>query len=141
MSHRHQIPVMLPRDWISDRFQTPSNPFVLDVGCGKGTWALQYASVNTSVNVVGVDIRDAIVDLANDRSRRAQVDNVHYITSNANVDMSRLLKDISHVSKVQMVAIHFPDPHFKKRNHKRRLVNTEFITALSFGLAVGTKVT
>ncbi|CAM9312715.1 unnamed protein product, partial [Ectocarpus fasciculatus] len=140
LSARHQVPICLPEDWIKDHFQNIDNPFVIDVGCAKGTWAAQYAQDHPETNVIGIDIREPIIELANARAERLGITNVHYIYTNANVNISRIIDDISKHSTVQRITINFPDPYFKKRHYKRRLVNNAFVRALAQGLSQGAEV-
>lgn len=41
-----------------------------------------------------------------------------------------ILKDIEKISTVKMITIQFPDPHFKSKHHKRRLVNKDFLVMI-----------
>ena len=110
------------------------------MGCAKGTWAAQYAQDNPHVNVIGIDIREPIIELANARAQRLGITNAYYIYTNANVNISRIINDISKPSAVQRITINFPDPYFKKRHHKRRLVNNAFVRTLAQGLLEGAEV-
>jgi tRNA (guanine-N7-)-methyltransferase len=121
-------------------FPEPHHPFVIDVGTGKGNWALNYGIANPGVNILGLEIRGSAVELARDRAQRLKVTNVAYLACNANVDIGRILQNISTVSRVSLVAIQFPDPHFKKRQKKRRLVNPSFVATLARGLTPGSEV-
>lgn len=117
-----------------------ASPFVVDVGTGKGNWALNYGMTHPETNVLGLEIRAPAVELARDRAQRLNVTNVGYLACNANVDISRILNDIHKISRVSIVTIQFPDPHFKKKQKKRRLVNPLFVSALAKGLTAGAEV-
>lgn len=56
------------------------------------------------------------------------------------MNISRIIGDISKHSTVQRITINFPDPYFKKRHYKRRLVNNAFVRALAQGLSQGAEV-
>jgi tRNA (guanine-N7-)-methyltransferase len=132
--------VQLPSNWISAQFANTSHPFVVDIGCSKGSWGMQYAADHSDRNVLGLDIREPVIQLANDRVDRLGVPNVHYIATNANVNITRILKDIAELSKVELVTINFPDPYFKKKQFKRRLVDDNFVISLARGLPAGCEV-
>jgi tRNA (guanine-N7-)-methyltransferase len=53
--------------------------------------------------------------------------------------LERLLSDIPEGS-LQMVTIQFPDPWFKNRHAKRRMVNAELVEAVVKKLATGGKI-
>jgi tRNA (guanine-N7-)-methyltransferase len=101
---------------------------------------LQYAQSHEDVNMLGLDIRQACIDIATTRASARNLRNVKYIACNANVDIARILSDINSVSKVKLLAIQFPDPCFRKKHHKRRLVNESFVRALSSFLPQGGSV-
>jgi tRNA (guanine-N7-)-methyltransferase len=92
------------------------------------------------VNVLGIDIRDQVVQLALARKNKQELRNVHFISTNANVDIHRILEDINSVSVVQMVAIQFPDPHFKASHRKRRVVNQDFVEVVCSKLISGAAI-
>lgn len=138
--HRHQQPIELPSDWVSQQYTNPGNPFVVDIGCAKGSWALQFAEVHPELNVLGIEIREPMVELAKSRAQRLNIPNVHYICTNANVNFLKIAEDIARFSTISKVTINFPDPHFKKRNFKRRLVNSAFVQSLAQALSPGAEV-
>lgn len=139
----HQKPIDLPPSWVTDEFSCTQKPFIVDIGCSKGNWTTEYAASNPDKNVVGIDIRQAVIDLALARRSASQLDNVHFLKSNANVDISHILSSIEEVSSpgVEMITIQFPDPYFKARQHKRRLLNDEFLHNIVHGrVKAGTKI-
>ena len=137
LASKYQQPVALEQDWLQQSFDDPTLPVVIDIGCAKGTWALKYATAyRGQYNVLGLEIRRPIVDLALSRKVRWDLDNVHFLASNANVDLQRVVADLNtqHVP-IQMVTIQFPDPYFKKKQHKRRVVNADLVLTLARALA------
>ena len=111
--------------------------------CSKGKWATDYAGENPDINVLGVDIRQPVIDLAMARKHSLHLNNVHFLKSNANVDICQILASIENSvsTGVELITIQFPDPYFKARQHKRRLVNEQFIRNILKGnIAVGTKI-
>ena len=43
-------------------------------------------------------------------------------------------------AQVACVSVQFPDPHFKKRHHKRRIVQPQLVDAVADALLPGRKV-
>ena len=60
--------------------------------------------------------------------------------TNANVDIVRIITDIEAISKVDMICIQFPDPHFKTKHKKRRVVKDDFVEAVAGKIKSGTRV-
>lgn len=138
LASRYQVPVALSADWLEQTFPSPKHPIIVDVGCAKGTWALKYARSNPLKNVLGLEIRRPVVELALRRKQVWQLSNCHFLATNANVDIKRILKDISTAeAQVEMITIHHPDPHFKKKHKKRQVVNDEFVALLAEQLPKG----
>jgi tRNA (guanine-N7-)-methyltransferase len=148
LASAYQLPVDLPTDWIQNIFENPNQPFVLDVGCSKGSWALNMCKTIPNINVVGLEIRRPVVEWALRRKQReceqaeesgCQLRNLHYVATNANIDIDRVLRDINSVSYIEMIAVQFPDPHFKKHHKKRRVITTSFVSSVASGLQQGAK--
>lgn len=115
-------------------FADPTKPLLLDIGCARGRFLLRMAEVQPEWNYLGVEIREPLVDEANRLGREAGFDNLHYEFCNAMLWLGRLLGDIP-TSTLQMVTIQFPDPWFKKRHAKRRMVNKEMVDTIAQQLA------
>lgn len=92
-------------------------------------------------NFLGLEIRRPCVDLALYRKTTAGLNNVYFFASNANVDISQILHDVN-VSGVglEQVSIQFPDPLFKTKHKKRRVVTDEVVTVIRHGTPPGTKI-
>ena len=60
--------------------------------------------------------------------------------TNANVDLVRIITDVEAISHVDMICIQFPDPHFKTKHKKRRVVKDDFVEAVAGKIKSGTKV-
>jgi tRNA (guanine-N7-)-methyltransferase len=116
---------------------------VVDIGCSKGHWTTSFARQNPDKNVLGVDIRQPVVDMAMARKESLKLGNVHFLASNANVNISQILSSIEEqgCGGVELITIQFPDPYFKARQHKRRLVNEAFIGSIISGqVRAGTRI-
>ena len=120
-------------------FADATLPLHLDIGCARGRYLLRMAAAEPSSNFLGVEIREPLVDEANRLATEARLDNLHYVFGNAMLSLDRLLADIP-AGRLQLVTIQFPDPWFKKRHAKRRMVNAELVDAVVDKLAVGGKV-
>jgi tRNA (guanine-N7-)-methyltransferase len=53
--------------------------------------------------------------------------NVHYVFTNVSVSLAGLLA--AYPGPVSTLAAQFPDPHFKRRHKKRRMVQQSVVTA------------
>jgi tRNA (guanine-N7-)-methyltransferase len=113
-------------DW-SRVFGDTSRPLEVDVGSAKGTFLLARARQAPERNLVGLEIRLPMVERARSDAGKLGLMNVHVVFGNANSDFERLFAPRS----VDRVYIHFPDPWFKTRHHKRRVVTPAFLDVLA----------
>lgn len=120
-------------------FADPRRPLLLDIGCARGRFLLRMAEAEPEWNYLGVEIREPLVDEANRLAAEAGLTNLHYTFCNAMLWLGNLLELIPD-SALQMVTIQFPDPWFKKRHAKRRMVNPELVDAVVSKLADGGRI-
>jgi len=121
-------------------FVDPNLPLHLDIGCARGRFILRMAEHEPKWNFLGVEIREPLVIEANRiAEEKGLAGNLHYEFCNAMLWLDRLLQDIPD-GILQMVTIQFPDPWFKKKHAKRRMVNAELINAILNRLAVDGRI-
>ena len=114
-------------------------PLFLDIGCARGRFILKMAELEKRQNFLGVEIREPLVEEANRLAREAGLNNIHYEFCNAMVALGDLLENIPE-SLLETVTIQFPDPWFKKKHAKRRMVNAELVETIIKHLAVGGRI-
>lgn len=121
---------------VSDVFSDPSKPLHLDVGCARGRFLLKMADAVPEFNYLGVEIRHQLVDEANRLAGEAGLGNLRYEFCNAMLWIGRLVEKLPD-GMLQTVTIQFPDPWFKKKHAKRRMVTPELANTIEEHLAVG----
>jgi len=124
---------------IGSVFAEPEKPLLLDIGCARGRFLLRIAEAQPGWNYLGVEIREPLVAEANRLAAEAGLENVHYAFCNAMLWLERLLEGIPD-GVLQAVTIQFPDPWFKKKHAKRRMVNPEMIDTIARRLTAGGRV-
>jgi tRNA (guanine-N7-)-methyltransferase len=134
LSKKYQTPIS-PPDW-SQVYRDPDQPLHLDIGCGKGRFLLQMAQVQPDWNYLGLEIREPLVAQANGWKAELGLTNLHYLFCNASNSLHPLLRSLP-AGRLQQVTIQFPDPWFKRKHQKRRVVQPELIEALAQALANG----
>lgn len=124
---------------LSATFADPELLLHLDIGCARGRFLLRMAKAEPRWNFLGVEIREPLVEEANRLAEEAGLVNLHYSFCNAMLWLDRLLECVPE-GLLQMVTIQFPDPWFKKRHAKRRMVNKELIDTIARHLAADGRV-
>ncbi|HEY2847571.1 MAG TPA: tRNA (guanosine(46)-N7)-methyltransferase TrmB [Pyrinomonadaceae bacterium] len=134
--HYRQAPQPVDLDKV---FADPSRPLLLDIGSARGRFLLRMATARSDGNYLGVEIREPLVVEANRLAAEAGLTNVHYAFCNAMLWLDRLLENLP-ADILQRVTIQFPDPWFKKKHAKRRMVNPELVATVVGRLAPGGEI-
>lgn len=142
LANKFQQPTLLSPEWPKDVFQDLSRPLFLDIGCSRGGFLVDYASLRPNdYNYLGLEIRPIVVHQAKSRVIKHGLQGVlDFVGCNANVDLERLLTVAGANDKLEMVTIQFPDPHFKARHAKRRVVTPELVLTLAKFMPPGATV-
>lgn len=121
-----------PLDWATV-FQNPNLPLEVDVGAAKGYFMLERARSSPDVNIIGLEIRKPMVERIQGAIQKEGLRNAAALCCNANRSLTTIFKGAS----LSRLYVHFPDPWFKKRHHKRRIMSPEFIVEIAQVLAIG----
>lgn len=134
LSRYHQLPRPLPP--LAELFADPTRPLHLDIGCARGRCLLELARLQPQRNHLGVEIRRLLVEAAEADRQAEGLANLHYLFCNANVSLQTWLAQLPQ-GLLELVSIQFPDPWFKKKHHKRRVLQPRLLLSLAAALAPG----
>ncbi len=110
-------------------------PIVLELGCGKGEYAVGLARAFPEKNFLGVDIKGARMWKGAKDSYNEKLKNVGFIRTRIETIRSFFAPE-----EVTEIWITFPDPQLKKRRAKKRLTNARFLNDYKTFLAPGGKI-
>lgn len=105
--------------WREDFFHN-DNPIVLELGCGKGEYAVGLAKKFTNMNFIGVDIKGARMWTGAKESVQKGMTNVAFLRTSI-----ELIAEFFAPGEVDEIWITFPDPQMKKVN--KRLTSVHFM--------------
>lgn len=125
---KYRTPATAP-DW-QQIYTNPSQPLHLDIGCARGRFAMQMAQMNPTWNFLGLEIREPLVIQANEWRDQQALSNLHYLYCNANNSLQPILSSLPS-GTLQLVTIQFPDPWFKQKHKKRRVVQPGLVQDLA----------
>ncbi len=134
LSRKYQQPVE-PPDW-QQVYAQPEQPLHLDIGCGWGKFLLGMAQQAPTWNFLGLEIREPLVEQASAWVEQQGLTNLHYLFCNANNSLRPILSSLPK-GVLHYVTIQFPDPWFKRRHGKRRVVQPEMVETLADYLVPG----
>ena len=129
----HEIDPIPP---LNEIFENPTIPLHLDIGCASGDFLSDIALKNKNWNYLGIEIREKLVLNANSRMKSKEIKNLYFAFGNAN----NIFDNYKHnflFDFTSSISFNFPDPWFKKKHYKRRVIQTELINCLSYSLQTG----
>ena len=124
---------------LSEMFGDSKLNLHLDIGCAAGEFLFDLALVNTSWNYLGIEIREKLVKNAKLKVLEKEIKNLYFLFGNAN----NILNDVHSkfiLENVKSISLNFPDPWFKKKHYKRRVIQPDFINILSNILQKGSLI-
>lgn len=109
----------LKGNWNKDFFKN-DNPIVLELGCGKGEYAVGLARKYPNKNFIGIDIKGARMWSGAKASLEEGLNNVAFLRTNI-----ELIPHFFGENEISEIWITFPDPQMKKTT--KRLTSTRFM--------------
>lgn len=109
----------------------PGQAIEVELGAAEAHFLIDRAQADRQTLFVGVEIRRDLIEVANAGFVQAGVDNFRCVFANMSVDMPRLFAPGS----VRRFFLNFPDPWFKSRQHKRRVIGPALIAEIGRALA------
>ena len=124
---------------LMEMFGDPNFNLHLDIGCAAGDFLFDLALSNKSWNYLGIEIREKLVETAKLKVREREIKNLYFLFGNAN----NIFNDVQSkfiIENAKSISFNFPDPWYKKRHYKRRVIQPEFISILSNSLQKGSLI-
>ena len=97
-------------------------PLELELGCGDGSFTLQYAQANPGRNIVALERLLGRITKLDRKGHRAGLKNLRLLRAEAAYVLEYLLPPVL----LDAIHVYFPDPWPKKRHHKNRLISEPF---------------
>ncbi|MBI2813499.1 MAG: SAM-dependent methyltransferase [Opitutae bacterium] len=107
---------------------------VWEIGSGHGHFLVQYAQAFPGKLCVGVDIILDRLNRSGKKRDRARLANCHFVQAEAREFLDALPPGVT----LREIWVLFPDPWPKKRHHKNRILQAEFLEALAGRAGEGT---
>lgn len=102
-------------------------PNWLEIGFGNGDVMISAASTQPDINVLGVEVHSAGVGHALLGIEQRKLSNARIIQH----DAIEVLETMLPAASIDKVLLLFPDPWHKKRHHKRRIVQSDFLNGVA----------
>lgn len=108
------------------RTHTLPADLMLEIGTNRGRFLRQLADQHPDSGVLGVELRYKYVKLARRELELAGVQNAHVICADANFLLPIAIDD----GQLTDLFLLYPDPWWKKKHHKRRIIQPAFLDLL-----------
>jgi len=111
-------------------------PLELEIGPGRGAFALDHAARHPEIDLVVIEARRSDCELIRARALKRGLRNLMVLHGDARLLLPRLFPPRS----LAGLHVQFPDPWWKRRHYKRRLVDVDFAVQARRLLAPGATV-
>ncbi|MGW2596381.1 tRNA (guanosine(46)-N7)-methyltransferase TrmB [Streptomyces klenkii] len=118
---------------LGELFGDPELPVVLEIGFGMGEATAKMAAADPGTGILACDVHTPGQGNLLGLAERNGLDNVRV----ANGDAIILLREMLVPDSLAGLRVYFPDPWPKKRHHKRRLIQPEFLALAATRMAPG----
>jgi len=108
-------------------------PLVLEVGFGMGDSLLTMAQAEPEKDFIGIEVHPPGVGRLINSAGEAGLTNLRVYMA----DAMDVLEDCIPQASVDRFQVYFPDPWHKKKHHKRRLIQPEFVQQIQRTLRPG----
>lgn len=98
------------------------NPIHLEIGCGKGRFAIGMAEQHPDVNFIAVEREEGALIMAAERCQQQPLPNLRFVSFDA-----AELREVFAPGEVDRIYLNFSDPWPKDRHAKRRLESRQFL--------------
>lgn len=98
------------------------NPLRLEIGCGKGQFAMEIAKRHPDINFIAVEINKNVIVQACEKAKRENLKNLRFLILGAE-KLDLYIEENS----VELIYLNFSCPFPKKRQAKHRLTHESFL--------------
>ena len=133
LSRFFQLPLSLPSKTLL--FKNPNYPIHLDIGSAKGEFLIELAINNPNWNFIGLEIRELLVSSSEEKRKRLGLQNLRFLYCNVNISLDEWLSDLDH-EQLKRVSIQFPDPWFKRKHLKRRVLKKSLLSSIARTMSI-----
>lgn len=109
-----------------------TNPTVVDIGFGSGETLLYLANNNPHKNFLGIEVYLSGIGSSLRKAGLQELTNLRII----NKDADLVFKENISIQSLEGVVLFYPDPWQKRKHHKRRLVQEDFLESINLSLLV-----
>jgi tRNA (guanine-N7-)-methyltransferase len=123
----------LPQPWDPSKLFAADLPLEVEVGSGKGLFVQNAAIAHPEQNFLGIEVAHKYARFSAARLARRDLPNAVMVHG----DALRLFRELLPDASLAAVHVYFPDPWWKARHRKRRVLTPEFLRDVARSLRPG----
>ncbi|MBA0829710.1 hypothetical protein Goarm_014295, partial [Gossypium armourianum] len=110
-----------------------------DIGCGFGGLLISLSTLFPETLMIGMELRDKVTEYVRERilglrvANPGQYQNVSVVRTNS----MKYIPNYFEKGQLSKMFFLFPDPHFKEKNHRRRVISPHLLDEYAYVLKVG----
>ncbi|KAL5200312.1 hypothetical protein ABZP36_021515 [Zizania latifolia] len=110
-----------------------------DVGCGFGGLLVGLSTLFPDTLMIGMELRDKVTEYVKERilalraSNPGKYDNISVVRTNS----MKYIPNYFRRAQLSKMFFLFPDPHFKEKNHRRRVISMQLLDEYAYVMEVG----
>ncbi len=113
----------IPQPWSSEQFFGRAGAVEVEVGSGKGLFLRSAAAANPEINYLGIEVAQKYARFAAAGLARRELGNAVVVAGDGVRIFAERLPD----KAARAVHVYFPDPWWKKRHQRRRVMRESFV--------------
>jgi tRNA (guanine-N7-)-methyltransferase len=123
----------------SDKIDGAKKIQFADVGCGFGGLLISLSTLFPETLMIGMELRDKVTVYVKERilalrvANPGQYQNISVVRTNS----MKYIPNYFEKGQLSKMFFLFPDPHFKEKNHRRRVISTHLLDEYAYCLGVG----
>ena len=123
----------LPRPCTAETLFGRVGPLEIEIGSGKGLFLRNAAAARPEVNFLGIEVVKKYAEFAAAKLARAGLTNALMVHG----DGLRVFQELVPDNSLAAVHVYFPDPWWKKRHRRRRVMRESFLRDIERTLLPG----
>ncbi|KAJ9181105.1 hypothetical protein P3X46_009271 [Hevea brasiliensis] len=123
----------------SDQVDSNKKIQFADVGCGFGGLLISLSTLFPETLMIGMELRDKVTEYVKERisalraTNPGQYQNISVVRTNS----MKYLPNYFGKGQLSKMFFLFPDPHFKEKNHRRRVISPHLLDEYAYVLEIG----
>ncbi|GAB4858851.1 hypothetical protein Ancab_010328 [Ancistrocladus abbreviatus] len=110
-----------------------------DIGCGFGGLLISLSTLFPEKLMIGMELRDKVTEYVKERilalrtTHPGQYQNISVVRTNS----MKYIPNYFEKGQLSKMFFLFPDPHFKEKNHRRRVISPYLLDEYAYALQIG----